>query len=975
MTAYSHFTAEEGYQAVAQMPLPEAAVVIDVRQRHPDEGDVLLAHLHTELADLTAEIQAAQVPAWSHLLECIAVLQLIANPSPGGLFSDSDFLLISQDGQQMPLAGRDRLAEFVGTEVIDFVRTCRLKAAAPADPATEMAAGETGAIRLSTVRVFFLADMQEAESLSRAATYAYWFKAWAEQQRGRRRPHRNELIHTIVLSLNSGPSYHDILLDTLGPLAEAIDTVILLQKYSDDEAALYHEAQTAQAELLLYTLLLRWPDVFWKRIDDPITMHEHFLKVARTFPWPTYIIGVSSLEYSARWSARWLNYGVAATLLELLGDEQKIALDRQALKTNIQKWFNVWWQDVRAVVPDALSEEINELQPFARLQALASASPLARSSPLTAREKLAAFQQQVDTCYGPVGAKAWQRAVEHASPALLGQMQWVYERSRSENEPLEETYSRLIALYEKARKFLGLHFQEASGAIPRALCQLSALKEAEETVSELAHKPLVVEQYREQVEQQVEQASNELSKRQVTWRLPLFGRVLRSTLVSWLLAFALAALLLFAIDWQTLFWSLTGVFPFVVGALSGYSTVFLWGWRVFLLLLVLLGEWAYLSARNRSLHDLYQAIDSDLRRTLQAQLSSLGDCIAARFALGVLRETDLYAERNRTGPYEQRLRAFEQLNRKLLTRARQQQELADSRIEEGLERVQGRPNRDFRAPWPLWQNRREYIAWSQIEDAFLRQGLMENAAPANLLAELLLRLLGTEKPAALLADICQKRIEITDGEARFQAVSTLLIALLLSAPVANTAIPDILPLLQEYATLQELYEEEYPLTGSNTFDPRATVRTLALARARGHALAQPLPLGEEQVSAALASWVSRQQRGSAQGIFSWNSIIERLEKTEQGLQLFQALDDLSQRGTLSGYTDEVSGEDSFYLFRAPGTSNDILVDFLNPAQHAHLCQEPFPDREKLIYMHVHRIQQLLPPSQAETRENNADDRV
>jgi hypothetical protein len=977
MTAYSHFTAEEGYQAVAQMPLPEAAVVIDVRQRHPDEGDVLLAHLQTELADLTAEMQAAQVPAWSHLLECIAVLQLVANPSSGGLSSESDFLLTSQDGQQMPLFGRDRLVEFIGTEVIDFVRTCRLKAVAPADRATEMAAGETGNIRLSTVRVFFLADMQEAESLSRAATYAHWFKAWTEQQRGRRRTHRNELIHTVVLSLNSGPSYHDTLLDTLGPLAEAIDTVILLQKYSDDEAALYREAQTAQAELLLYTLLLRWPDVFWKRIDDPITMHEHFLKVARTFPWPTYIIGVSSLEYSARWSARWLNYGVGATLLESLGDEQKIALDRQAVKTNVQKWLNVWWQDVRAVVPDALSEEVNELQPFARLQALAHASPLARSSPLTARERLAAFQQQVDTCYGPVGAKAWQRAVERASPAMLSQLKWVYERSRSnaEGEPLEEAYSQLIALYEKARKFLGLHFQEASGAIPRALCQLSALKEAEETVSELANKPLVVEQYREQVEQQVEQASNELSKRVVTWRLPFFGRVLRSTVVSWLLAFALAALLLFAIDWQTLFWSLTGASPFVASALSRYSTIFLWGWRVLLLLLVLLGEWAYLSVRNRSLHNLCQAIDSDLRHTLQEQLRSLGDSIAARFALDILRETDLYAGRNRTGPYERRLRAFEQLNRKLLTRARQQQQLADSRIEEGLERVQGRPNRDFRAPWPLWQNRREYIAWSQIEDAFLRQGLAENAAPANLLAEMLLRLLGTEKPAALLADIWQKRIEITDGEARFQAVSTLLIALLLSAPVANTAIPDILPLLQEYATLQDLYEEEYPLAGSNTFDPRATVRALALGRARGQAVAQPLPLGEEQVSAALASWVSRQQRGIVQDMFAWNSIIEHLEKAEQGMQLFQALDDLSQRGTLSGYTDEVSGEDSFYLFSAPGASNDILVDFLNPAQHAHLCQEPFPDREKLIYMHVHRIQQLLPPTQAETQENNAADRV
>lgn len=975
MAAYSSYTAEDGYRAMAKMPLPEAAVVIDVR--HANREHLLLAHLQTELADLAAEMQAAHIPAWSHLLECITILRLAANPPYADLHRESDFILTSQGGKEVSLTGREHLAKFLGMEVIDFVRTCRIKSTAPIDPFMEMVAGEASDIRLATVRVFFLADMEEPASLSRAATYAQWFKEWTEQERGRRRANRNQLIHTIVLSLNSGPAYHDILLDTLGSLPDsAIDTVILLQKYSDDEAALYTEAQTAQAELLLYTLLLRWPDVFWKNMDDSITLHEHFVKMAKTFPWPTYIIGVSSLEYSARWSARWLDYGVACKLLEALDDEQKVAPDRQALETSIQKWLNTWWKEMRAVVPEALSADIDELQPLARLHALAHASPLARSSALTARENLAAFQRQIDLCYDTAGAKEWQRVIERASPAMLSQLKWIYERSdpEAEREPLEldEAYSQLISLYDKARRFLGLHFQEAWGAVPRALCQLSALSESTRSLSELAHKPLAIEQYREQVGWLVNQASGELSKRLVIWRLPLFGQVLRSTVVSWLLALVLAVLLLFAIDWQTLFWSLSGVFPFVASALATYTAAFLWGWRVFLLLFVLLGVWAYLSARNRSLRALYQQIDAGLRHTLQEQLSSLGDAIAARFALDVLQAADLYAGKNKMSPYERRLKEFEQLNRKLLTRARQQQELANSRIEEGLDRVQSRTNWDFRTPWPTLQNRREFIAWSQIENAFLRQSLAENAAPANLLAEMLLRRLGTEKPAALLADMWQKRMAGDDSEARFQAVSTLLIALLLSSPVMNSDMPDILPLLQEYASLQELYEEERPALGSSAFDPRATVREIALVRARGQVVA-PLHVGEGQASAALVSWVSRQHQGGAQAIFASNDVIEHLEGSAQPMQPFQALDDLSQRGTLSGYPDQVSGEDAFYLFIAPGASN--ALDFLNSAQHASIRREPFPDREKLVYMHIHRIQQLLPPTQAETIENKADERI
>ena len=74
----------------------------------------------------------------------------------------------------------------------------------------------------------------------------------------------------------------------------------------------------------------------------------------------------------------------------------------------------------------------------------------------------------------------------------------------------------------------------------------------------------------------------------------------------------------------------------------------------------------------------------------------------------------------------------------------------------------------------------------------------------------------------------------------------------------------------------------------------------------------------------------------------------------------QALDDLRERNRLLGYRDEMAGDDRFYLLLAPGeASNDFLkeLDLLYSAQ---IRPVRFPDTEKLIYLHIHRIRQIMP---------------
>jgi hypothetical protein len=74
----------------------------------------------------------------------------------------------------------------------------------------------------------------------------------------------------------------------------------------------------------------------------------------------------------------------------------------------------------------------------------------------------------------------------------------------------------------------------------------------------------------------------------------------------------------------------------------------------------------------------------------------------------------------------------------------------------------------------------------------------------------------------------------------------------------------------------------------------------------------------------------------------------------------QALKDLQARNRLLGYRDSMAGDDLYYLLLAPGeASNDFLKE-VALSNFAYIRSVRFPDPEKLIYLHIHRIRQVFP---------------
>jgi hypothetical protein len=71
----------------------------------------------------------------------------------------------------------------------------------------------------------------------------------------------------------------------------------------------------------------------------------------------------------------------------------------------------------------------------------------------------------------------------------------------------------------------------------------------------------------------------------------------------------------------------------------------------------------------------------------------------------------------------------------------------------------------------------------------------------------------------------------------------------------------------------------------------------------------------------------------------------------------QALKDLQARNRLPGYRDNMAGDDLYYLLLAPGQAGDDFLKHIALSNLAHIRVVRFPDPEKLIYLHIHRIHQ------------------
>jgi len=372
----------------SQLPLPSAALVIDVRGIQDDE---VIEWLHVEIADLANEMKTYNVHHWRYLTEFISVQRIqMVQENEYGIENAGD---PEEDDEPSSLTGVanptepenalffNELRTQIGAEDVPFnyfeqkideliqeidrIRNNRI--AAVKDLNNAAIPGRSN--RDSTVRVIFLTDLKYPESLSTAAIYAERLKAY---YRKLEKPNHQMLLNTTVLCLsNSGEAGPPALL--IQRLArnnswEHLDSLILSENYREDAAQIAGPIQAYIAELLLYVLLIIPPlQVSSSAIaQDAAPKHaadDTDTNVLVGLPQHTFIVGLAALEYSARWGRRWLNFGLAKEVTNVLRQKLPSNNKEKVRQADIAaSWFHDWLERVRQTIPDEVPGEIPALE-------------------------------------------------------------------------------------------------------------------------------------------------------------------------------------------------------------------------------------------------------------------------------------------------------------------------------------------------------------------------------------------------------------------------------------------------------------------------------------------------------------------------------------------------------------------------------------------------------------------------------------
>ncbi len=829
-----------------------------------------------------------------------------------------------------------------------------------------------------TVRVFFLTDMEDKESLVRASEYAQWLKAWMDQQHGVRTFSRVHRISTVALCINAPANGQEELLQELGgPLWSvwphsalmpytALDMVILVQTYRDDGAYIGGETQIYQVELILYTLVLHWPELFmktdWETRDDP--------DGKQVLPWPTYTIGISALEYSARWAARWLNYGLTCKALELMRDVRKVDRETLVLRSSIRQWFDDWWGAVQEVVPNVLYGFVPGIDGLDRLQSLARSSPFRSGSLRRAQGELQHFSDEVRQLYASSGSVTLQRTLDDA-PFMLDYVKQRTGKPDYRSVDMQQTSAQLTELDTRVQRFVDACFQGAWGAIPRARNQIAALRDSTHEIRRIQQNPPNIETMRKQIEFEIADADKHLGGKMRTLKLPFVGEVLQSTIVSLLVVFSLAIIL----------WFVLVNASFVPAILKQpFSLGFIWLDPLCLLFAMVI-EIAYLLLRNRTLRLEQQAVYRKLSVTLRKDAVAVSAVVAANAALWLLEAADLYKPGEETSPYEERLKQLDKVLENAQQAALHQQLSAQRRLYLSLNQ---KPLKHALMPtWPNLNNRKNLLTWRPIEDAYLAacKKLETSFPPLNTLSEMLVRRLGTEKSEAILQsllpgvamqsrftdktvqNVLEKQrsgtLSSPNDEARFQALSTMLVSVLLTSDIVPLAIQDVQPLINRYTQQQDLLLPEPSLLGSEVLDLDDVVReVMVFQELNGQQSLTKLPWKRDvPAEFVLTAWVKQQslfELAFAESLEE-NDIIARL--TQNKTTIADALEHLRDTARLAGYRDTTTGDDHFYLLIAPGTMSSAYV--MTRERERKIMPILFPDAEKVVYLHIHRLRQLL----------------
>jgi len=397
MISHSTHSWEERYRDLAGLPLPGPALVIDVRKGSEYEPP-LVWNLATELDDFVWEMEQHTIYRWRRLKHCIALLKLSQLPETGkGSSGEStedftssaeDFTISDPRGTGEKLRTQGELIHAL-REKIELVRANR--AGAIFDREERFPSRQEVDPQRPVVTVCFMADASDPASLTSAATYARWLKEarlmgnrqWALNHQGpndqKQLDDQEDLqgrdIRAIVMCFNVDHRIHSPRLlfkllqraDQLSAHQQpALDKTILLYCFGDNSVRITNQMQAHQIELILYVLLLSG----WEMLNAHKSyQHEFFTRANGDVVdcWPLDLIGVSSLEYSARWGTRWLDYSlveyICSQFLSTRGKQREQELSRQSA------WIR-WHQANTAFIQKEMIPALPVLQILSELEAL-----------------------------------------------------------------------------------------------------------------------------------------------------------------------------------------------------------------------------------------------------------------------------------------------------------------------------------------------------------------------------------------------------------------------------------------------------------------------------------------------------------------------------------------------------------------------------------------------------------------------------
>ena len=990
---YSEYEQYDKYQDdnlqenLAGLPLPGPTLVIDLRPIN-QRNSSLLWNLETEIEDLAAEMRLHQVARWRYLAECMNFLR-VDTLTPNVSLDKAKELAVVTHTDEFHCSTIEELMEYITDEFVNSVRNSR--AGAVRDHAENNRPSMKEEPGQSTVRVFLLIDMMNTLSFTNAILFSHYLKMFNYSYDDPHSTGRDERISTIAICMNANQEHRQEMmireLSNVNTSRTKFDMIILIQKYRNDDTYIGEGIQTYEVDLVLYTLLLVSSEQLsdaWNGADEQdmsyyVTHIDQELE--KVPPTPIYMLGLAVTEYSARWGRRWLDYGLASQIISTLRSTTNIGSDDSLLRFSLldkRNWFDEWWAEAQVILPESLDELLPAMKPLGEMQRSVLSLSFQGNPLSTTMQPVQAYCEQLDEDYKKLEQPSSTRAIEASrQPELLSEMlrseQFIRDRQTIQPDQSPDTsLEGVLMLQKRAEQFFSSLFRGAEGTLPRARRQLIMLRERISEIEKVASVQFNIYALHREFTQAGEKAQREVRAR-IPGSLPILGVLTRISTFILLIVVCVGLLCWFGLAaWLPIIWTgIAGHHPSEVVSFQNPFFITLMGLRL-CIFIVLLGVFWYVQHRQvTGYEEKRRSIAKQLQGVSQQHIDQVRNILAARIALSLLEQAGLYAPLGNPCRANQYLQRLDEALIKAQEEAEEQQQDAQKHLKPGLSEREIDLIRE--QPWINLYVRRDLLPFEQIESAFevIARKFSQGTPALNAFATHLLRQMESHSSARKpLTPVSRGyRPNGIKDEIQLQALGSELAAAMILSQAIDYDLTQVQVLVERYLQLRERTTQQISafmesITSLQEEVKRANLEQIAGgSRQRENRFQSTMKVGRENfflqpVAETLAAWASSQYQEGMKEALATRSITARLYDNDS-LPAY-ILDDLRTRYSLFGYNNagQMENDDRFYLLIIPGLATD---DFIQALTTQETVQAPsfrklyFPDGEKLIYLHVHRL--------------------